>query len=71
MKNIRRKLSDFRLPADEPPWLSRLRKVPVQFAAELKGLSEDTFRRKHPEMIEQISDRRQACTLGRVLDLNT
>ena len=67
--NTRRKLSEFRLPTDEPPWVTRKRRVPVSFAAELKGISEDTYRRKYGSTIEQLSDRRQGVELGKVLDL--
>jgi hypothetical protein len=45
-----------------------LRKIPVSQAAELKGISEDTFRRRYPHLIEQVSERRQAVTLGNVLE---
>jgi|HubBroStandDraft_6_1064221.scaffolds.fasta_scaffold3569015_1 hypothetical protein len=58
------------IPANEPQWLTRRRKVPVAYAANLRGLSEDTFRRTHPGLIEDISDRRQGVELGRVLDLS-
>ena len=57
------------IPANEPEWITRQRKVPVSYAAGLKSLSEDTFRKKFPQLIEQISTRRQGVTLGRVLDL--
>jgi hypothetical protein len=69
MKNIRRKLVDFKLPAGEPEWLSAKRKVPVCYAAGLLNLSEDSFRREHPELIEQLSPRRYGVTLGKVLAL--
>lgn len=35
------------------------RRIPVPEAARIKGISEDTFRRTYPELIEQLSERRQ------------
>jgi hypothetical protein len=67
----RRPLADIvEIPPNEPEWLTRKRKVPVPYAANLRGTSEDTFRREHPELIEQISERRQGVELGKVLDLS-
>ena len=51
-----------------PPELERYRKIPVSWAAEIKGISVDGFRRYYPHLIEQVSPRRQAVTLGRLLD---
>jgi hypothetical protein len=48
--------------------LEKRRKITVKDAAKLKAVSETTFRRKYRHLIEQVSDRRQACTLGKVLD---
>jgi hypothetical protein len=48
-----------KLPNDLEP----LRKVSVAIAAELNDLSEDTFRRRFPHLIKQISPRRQAVDL--------
>jgi hypothetical protein len=50
------------------PELERRKKIKVKDAAKLKAISETTFRRRYPYLIEQVSDRRQACTLGKVLD---
>jgi hypothetical protein len=47
--------------------LTRYQKISVRKAAELKDLSEDTFRRRYPHLIKQISPRRQAVTLGDAL----
>jgi hypothetical protein len=58
------------IPPGEPEWITRKRKVPVPYAANLAGMSEDTFRREHPELILQLSERRQGAELGKVLDLN-
>jgi hypothetical protein len=58
------------IPPNEPPWITRQRTVPVPYAANIAGFSEDTFRRRHGELIQQISERRQGVNLGRVLDLN-
>jgi hypothetical protein len=52
-----------RLPNDLEP----LRKISVAMAAELNDLSEDTFRRRFPHLIKQISPRRQAVALGDAL----
>lgn len=51
-----------------PPELERYRKIPVPWAAEIKGISVDGFRRYYSHLIEQVSPRRQAVTLGRLLD---
>jgi hypothetical protein len=51
-----------------PPELQRYRKIPVAWAAEIKGISVDGFRRYYPHLIEQVSPRRQAVTLGKLLD---
>ena len=51
-----------------PPELQRYRNIPVSWAAEIKGISVDGFRRYYPHLIEQVSPRRQAVTLGRLLD---
>jgi hypothetical protein len=57
------------IPAGEPTWLTRERRVPVPYAANLRGISEDAFRRNYPSLIEDISERRQGVKLGSVLDL--
>ena len=51
-----------------PPELQRYRKIPVSWAAEIKGISVDGFRRYYAHLIEQVSPRRQAVTLGKVID---
>jgi hypothetical protein len=51
-----------------PPELQRYRKIPVAWAAEIKGISVDGFRRYYAHLIEQVSPRRQAVTLGKVID---
>jgi hypothetical protein len=51
-----------------PPELERYRKIPVPWAAEIKGISVDGFKRYYAHLIEQVSPRRQAVTLGRLLD---
>ena len=50
-----------------PPELERYRKIPVPWAAEIKGISVDGFRRYYAHLIEQVSPRRQAVTLGKLL----
>jgi hypothetical protein len=57
-------------PPGEPEWLSRKRRVSIPYAAGLRGLSVDTFRRRHSNLIEKLSDRRDGVELGKVLDLN-
>jgi hypothetical protein len=44
------------------------RRVPVSEAARMKGISEDTFRRRYSHLIDQVSDRRQAVKLKHVID---
>jgi hypothetical protein len=51
-----------------PPELERYRKISVPWAAEIKGISVDGFKRYYAHLIEQVSPRRQAVTLGRLLD---
>jgi hypothetical protein len=51
-----------------PPELQRYRKIPVAWAAEIKGISVDGFRRYYSHLIDQVSPRRQAVTLGKLLD---
>jgi hypothetical protein len=43
--------------------LARRRKISVREAAELNNISVDTFRRRHANLIKQISPRRQAVAL--------
>jgi hypothetical protein len=43
-------------------------RIPVEQAAEIKGISEDAFREHFGHLIEQITPGRQAVKLGRVLD---
>jgi len=52
-----------RLPRELEP----LRKISVAMAAELNDLSEDTFRRRFPHLIKQMSPRRQAVDLSDAL----
>jgi hypothetical protein len=50
-----------------PPELERYRKISVPYAAEIKDISVDTFRRRYPHLIEQVSPRRQAVSLSKLL----
>lgn len=50
------------------PEQEKRRRISVQQAAELKGISEDTFRRHFPHLIEKITPRRDVVRLGDVLD---
>ena len=56
-----------RVPLQLTPENERKRKVPVAQAAAILGISELTFRRQYKHLIEQVSPRRQAVTLGKVL----
>jgi hypothetical protein len=51
-----------------PPELQRYRKIPITWAAAIKGISVDGFRRHYAHLIDQVSPRRQAVTLGKLLD---
>jgi hypothetical protein len=53
---------------ESPSWLELERRIPVSEAAHIKGISEDTFRRRYPHLIEQVSARRQAVKLKHVID---
>jgi hypothetical protein len=50
------------------PEQERRRRISVRQAAELKNISEDTFRRHYRNLIRQESPRRQSVALGDVLD---
>ena len=52
-----------------PAWLARKRKIPVKRAAALAGMSEDTFRKKYPELIKKVSRRLHLVELGKVLEI--
>jgi DeoR/GlpR family transcriptional regulator of sugar metabolism len=43
------------------------RMVTVKEASEIIGVSDDTFRRRHRDLIQQVSARRQSVRLGDVL----
>jgi hypothetical protein len=57
-------LASLNLPLE----LWRKRRISVPQSAELKGISEDTFRRHYPHLIKKVSPRRDTCELGAVLD---
>ena len=42
--------------------------IPVPQAAEIKAISEDSFRRHYRHLIRQVTPRRQAVMLGDVLE---
>jgi len=50
------------------PEQEKRRRISVRQAAELRGISEDTFRRHFRGLIRQESPRRQTVALGDVLD---
>jgi hypothetical protein len=47
------------------------RRIPVSEAARIQGISEDTFRRCYPDLIEQLSERRQGVKLRNVIACKT
>jgi hypothetical protein len=51
------------------PAAERKKKIKVKEAADIAGVSENTFRRHYPHLIKQITPRCQAVELGDVLDL--
>jgi hypothetical protein len=51
-----------------PPELARRRRISVRQAAELKGISEESFRRHFRDLIEQTTPGRQTVRLGDVLE---
>jgi len=57
---------DYRVPLS--PELEKKRRISVKYAAELRGISEDVFRKQFGHLIEQASPKRQVVQLGRVLD---
>ena len=50
------------------PEMEAKRRISVKYAAELRGISEDAFRRHYSHLIEQASPKRQVVQLGKVLD---
>jgi hypothetical protein len=52
---------------NEPTWLDLRRKISVKEAAQLNGVSEDTFKRRYPHLIKTISPRRNAVELADAL----
>jgi hypothetical protein len=54
--------------ADLTP-LDRQRRIKVKEAAAFNDLSEATFRRHYPHLIEKITPRRDAVKLGDAIDL--
>jgi hypothetical protein len=54
-------------PDPLPDWLERERRVSVSKAAHIKGISEDTFRRKYGHLIEQTSERRQGVKIKNII----
>ena len=58
------------MPKPRPlsPELDRLRRISVQEAAELRGISISTFKRHYSHLIHKDTPRRDTCKLGEVLD---
>jgi hypothetical protein len=50
------------------PEQEQKRRISVKQAAELKGISEDSFRRHFSHLIDQTTPRRQTVRLGDVLE---
>jgi hypothetical protein len=46
----------------------RRRIISVPQAAEIKGVSPDTFKRHYSHLIKKLSPRRNGCELGEVID---
>jgi hypothetical protein len=57
--------------AAKPDWLALRRKVSVKEAAELNGVSEDSFRRHYGHLIKKVTPRRDAVELGDALAIGT
>jgi hypothetical protein len=60
-------MDDQPLSDKSPSWLELERRIPVSEAAHMKGISEDTFRRRYGHLIEQVSPRRQAVKIKNVI----
>ena len=54
---------------DLPPEILLKRKIPLKQASALTSLSEDTLRRRYPDQILKMSERRSAMELGFVLSI--
>ena len=52
-------------------WPERRQKITVQEAAELNGISEDTFRRRYRHLIKKLGLRCDRVELGDALDLGS
>jgi DeoR/GlpR family transcriptional regulator of sugar metabolism len=48
-------------------WLALKKKIKVREAAELNGVSEETFRRHYSHLIKKLSPRRDGVELGDAL----
>jgi hypothetical protein len=53
----------------EPSWLELKKKVSVKRAAEIAGISEDSFRRHFAHLIRKITPRRDVVELGDALSI--
>lgn len=51
-----------------PPDLMRLRMISIREAAELRGISVDSFKRHYSHLIQQVSPRRLAVRVGDLLN---
>jgi hypothetical protein len=56
---------------DLPPSAEMLRVIPVAQAAEVAGISADTLRRNHPEIIIKLSPRRVGVRLRDALAIGS
>jgi hypothetical protein len=54
-------------PDPLPDWLERERSVSVPKAAYIKGISEDTFERIYPHLIDRPSPRRRTVKIKNII----
>jgi hypothetical protein len=55
----------------EPTWLDLRKKISVKEAAEITGISIDTFERHHGHLIRKVSTQRRVVELGDVLEIGS
>jgi hypothetical protein len=55
----------------EPTWLDLRKKISVKEAAEITGISIDTFERHYGHLIRKVSTQRRVVELGDVLEIGS